>query len=153
MLKNNPLADNSVPEILVDNDDDAHISLNGEWKKEMNGGYGPSLLIHTGTSPATARFTPAIQQSGKYNIYFYYPGKAGSPGSLPVKIFDGNKTIQKAIDRNNIKVVGQTTGEWVFLATATLPAGKKAYVEVSGQGTADNVVADAVLFVPLQTAQ
>jgi len=147
VLKNNPLADNSVPEILVDNDNSENMAVSGEWKKETNGGYGPSLLLSGSKGAASARFTPVIQKAGKYHIYFYYPKLADASSGMGIKISDGNKVTSKTINKNEVKIVGQTSGEWVLLATATLPAGKKAYVEVTNEGADGVVVADAVLFV------
>ena len=149
-LKTNPLADNSIPEILVDNDDSEHIVVKGEWKKETNGGYGPSLLISTTRSGAEARFIPTILQGGTYTIYIYCPKLQDASTGIPVKIFDGRKTVNTTVNKNDIKVSGQTSGEWVFINRVMLPAGNKAYVQVSTDGADGAVAADAVLFVPVQ---
>jgi hypothetical protein len=149
-LKNNPLADNSIPEILVDNED---AQVTGEWKKETIGGYGPSLLINTTKEAATAVFTPVIQKAGRYHIYFYYPKLPEVTVTMQITVFNGGKTINTTFNKNEVKVVGQTSGEWVLLADTSLPAGKKAYVQVSNEGADGAVVADAVLFVPVQNTK
>src|SRR4051812_45186225 len=47
LLKTNPLADGSTPEILVDNDDSNSITITGNWKRAPNakGCYGPSAFV------------------------------------------------------------------------------------------------------------
>ncbi|MBO9202071.1 MULTISPECIES: FAD-dependent oxidoreductase [Niastella] len=146
-LKNNPLADNSTPEVLVDNDDPQTV-VTGEWKKEATGGYGPSLLINTSKGAAVVRFTPVITKAGKYNVYFYCPKRRDASTVMQVHLFDGNKSIHKRINKNDLEVKGQTSGEWVLLGTTELPVGNNAYVEVSNEDADGAVVADAVLFVP-----
>jgi len=42
LLKANPLADGSIPEILVDNEDSAHLEIKGNWSLKKGGTYGPS---------------------------------------------------------------------------------------------------------------
>jgi hypothetical protein len=150
-LKSNPLADNSQPEILVDNDDSLHTIINGDWKKETNGGYGPSFLVHAldNKSMAGVRFTPSIQKTGKYQVYIYCPKLPDAASGISVTIFDGVKAMNKTISKNDVKIIGQTSGEWVLLTTSQLPAGKKAWVQVSAEGADGAVVADAVLFVPV----
>ncbi|ULT41912.1 hypothetical protein KRR40_46405 [Niabella defluvii] len=48
----------------------------------------------------------------------------------------------------DIQVTGQTSGEWVSLGQYQLPAGRKAYVEVTNAGANGAIAADAVLLVP-----
>ena len=149
LLAANPLADNSTPEILVDNEDAAHVKLQGDWKKETRGGYGPSLYIDDskGSTQKWVRFTPDIQRAGEYHIYSYVPKQAGMAAVTQVQVFDGKKLTPVKVAADAIKVEGQTSGEWVSLGTFRLPAGEKAYVEVSNAGADGVVVADALLFI------
>jgi hypothetical protein len=56
--------------------------------------------------------------------------------------------VEHKIKKEDIQIVGQTSGEWVSIGTYNLPAGKKAYVEISNKGADGIVLADAVLFLP-----
>ncbi len=47
-------------------------------------------------------------------------------------------------------IEGQTQGEWIRLGRMRLGAGAGAYVEVSDEGTAAALTADAVLFLPVR---
>jgi hypothetical protein len=147
-LQNNPLADNSIPEILIDNDDLNHVTKTGDWKRETNGGYGPSLFINTVSAEASVTFTPTISTAGTFHIYLYYPKPPNATTVTTIQIFDGKNTTTKKINRNDVLVVGQTSGEWVSLGIVDFPEGKKAYVQVLNTGADGAVVADAVLFVP-----
>jgi len=146
-LTDNPLVDHSVAEILVDNDDTANIIKTGGWKRETNGGYGPSFLLDTAKAPAAIKFVPLIRHAGKYNVYVYCPKVSHSTTTTQIQIFDGQTTTNKAINKNDIQVVGQTSGEWVSLGTGQFPVGKTAYVQITNQGADGTVVADAALFV------
>lgn len=149
LLAANPLADNSTPEILVDNDDAAHVTLKGDWKKETHGSYGPSLYLDDskGGLPKSARFAPEIQREGEYHIYSYLPKLASQATVTHVRVFDGKVLKPVKIETGAVKVEGQTSGEWVSLGTFRLPKGKKAYVEISNEQADGAVVADALLFI------
>jgi len=135
---------------LVDNDDADGIIETGDWKREPIGGYGPSYFLDTTKTTASVKFVPAIQQAGKYQVYIYMPKLAHGSNITSVSLFDGQQTIGKNINKKDVNVVGQTSGEWVSLGTNQLPAGKQAYVQVSNEGADGAVIADAVLFVPVK---
>jgi hypothetical protein len=146
-LVNNPLVDHSVAEILVDNDDTQNVVKTGQWKRETMGGYGPSFLLDTAKAAAAVKFIPQIKTPGKYNVYVYCPKISHSATITTVRIFDGQNTINKIINKNDVQVVGQTSGEWVSMGVSQFTAGNRAYVQVSNQGADGTIVADAVLWV------
>jgi hypothetical protein len=148
-LRNNPLADNSAPEILVDNDDATGVAQTKSWKRETTGGYGPSYLVDT-TANAEVKFTPLIKKAGLYAIYYYCPKVQHAASSIKINIYNGDTTVQKTISRDAVQVVGQTSGEWVLLDRIQLPAGKQAYISLYNKGADGAIVADAVLFVPVK---
>ena len=78
----------------------------------------------------------------------YYPKQQGASTITTIQIFDGKNVSINKINKNDIMVVGQTSGEWVSLGIVELPAGRNAYVQVLNTGADGAVVADAVLFVP-----
>jgi hypothetical protein len=149
-LKSNPLADGTIFEILVDNDDLQNVRRTGNWITENKGGYGPSFFINRGVGKeiATVRFTPDIPKKGRYHAYLYFPKVDQSSTRTPVTIFDGKSTRGTTILKSDIHVEGQTSGEWVSLGTFDLPDGGKSYVEVSTKDADGAVVADAVIWVP-----
>jgi hypothetical protein len=152
ILKSNPLADGSTPEVLVDNEDSDFVHVTGTWKTEKHGGYGPTwLTLAPGNSIAgSARFIPTIKKDGDYRVYAYFPKAQNASTKTNITIYDGQKTTEKIINQSDLRVEGQTAGEWLSLGAYKIAQGKKAYVEVSGKNADGVIVADAVLFVPVK---
>lgn len=150
LLKNDPLMDGSTPEILVDNNDTLKVKKKGDWTLQRQGGYGPDyFLSETGGPENSIRYLPEIIKEGKYEIYTYYPKQKNAGASTSAAVYDGKRTKEILIADEEVKVLGQTSGEWISLGQYTLAAGKGAYVQLSGKGRTGRVVADAVLLVPL----
>ena len=150
VLKTNPLADNSVAEILIDNEDATQVKLKGSWAKQFKGSYGPSMLADSSKSSSakSVMFTPFILKGGRYNVYAYFPKLPGATSKTSITVFDSKAKKQIVVKESEVRVEGQTSGEWVALGTYTFPKGKKSFVEVSNKNADGIVVADAVLLVP-----
>ncbi|HEY9534503.1 MAG TPA: FAD-dependent oxidoreductase [Mucilaginibacter sp.] len=148
-LINNPLVDGSTPEILVDDDDTENVVKTGQWMRHTVGGYGPSFLTDTAKSTlAEIKFIPQIKRTGNYRIYVYCPKVGHSTNITQVQISDGQNIVNKTINKNDVKVIGQTSGEWVSMGSQQFSAGKSAYVAISNKDADGVIVADAVLLVP-----
>ncbi|MBO9732807.1 MAG: FAD-dependent oxidoreductase [Chitinophaga sp.] len=150
LLTMDPLVNNSTPEILVDDNDAAHVTITGDWKTLTHGGYGATFLTDEskGAVAKSVRFTPEVKKAGKYDVYTYVPRLPGLDGNMQVKVNDGRQVTEKKVTAAAVKVLGQTSGEWVNLGSYDLPAGSSAYVEIDNHQTGGIVVADAVLFIP-----
>ncbi len=152
LLKTNPLADGSIPEILLDNDDSTGITVNGNWKRQANfhGCYGPSAFVDSSADKSGdfVRFTPAIKKEGTYNVYIYIAKIAGSSSHIPILVNTGLQQKSADIKMDNIVVKGQTEGEWVQLGKYHFSIGNNESVAITGKGTNGILLADAVLFIP-----
>ena len=152
ILKTDPLADGSTPEILVDNDDTTAVEVRGDWTlaHDTYRGYGLNFYVDNskGDTLKTIRYTPEIQAPGSYKVYAFFPQLRESTTHTPVTVYTGADTVQVQVHKDDVKVVGQTGGEWVSVGEYTLPRGREAYVEISNLGTDNTVAADAVLFLP-----
>jgi hypothetical protein len=155
-LRKDPLVDGSPPDVLVDNDDMKRVTINGKWKRissEMElgytGNYGPSMLVseQTGERNISVKFNPLIQVTGMYNVYAYVPKIPEASSSMKITIYDGKTQKEVTVNRADITIEGQTSGEWISLGSYSLTRGNKAYVIISGSNSSDPVVADAILFV------
>jgi hypothetical protein len=150
-LKTDPLANRSPAEILVDNDD-AGVVKEGNWAvfSKAAGSYGPTLLADTLTNvmSRSVKYIPAVAKPGAYNLYVYCPKMQGSATKVNLVVFDGKQKRDVTISPNDVKVEGQTSGEWIHLGKYNLPSGKSAYVAITNKGSDGIVVADAVLAVP-----
>lgn len=152
-LKNDPLSDKSTPEILVDNDDAGSVTTTGAWTRmaKFGGAYGPSVLADTATFKqpgTTVKFTPAVVKAGNYKVYVYCPRAAKGTTKMTISVFNGKNNKEVIISPNDVKVEGQTSGEWIALGTYSLPVGKTSYATITNAGSDGVVVADAMLFVP-----
>jgi len=149
-LKEDPLADGNVFEILTDNSDSSAVVVNGNWTAEKRGGYGPDFFVFQPQAGemGSVRFTPDVPKAGRYHAYVYFPKVNGISKQTQLIIYDGERTHAIVIKESDIRVEGQTTGEWVSLGAYDLPEGKKGYVQVSTKDADGKVIADAVVWVP-----
>lgn len=152
-LGEDPLADGSTKEILIDNDDKANVTLVGSWTtlKNAPGCYGASLLTSTGGDQGriqSVKFSTLIEKEGPYEVYAYFPRIQDGASSVAVTFYDGRKNHTLDLKPNQLKIEGQTSGEWMLLGRYDLNKGERPHVEVSTRGADGTVVADAVLFYP-----
>ena len=151
VLNQNPLLDGTPPDLLVDNDDSAHVIVTGDWTRETTGGYGPSFLISgPSTKAKTVQFNPTAMGSGKYAVYAYMAQTASPATQTLYSVFDGESAKDIFIYYADLKFEGQTSGEWVSLGTYTLQNGKQPHVTIRNENTNGMTVADAILFVPMK---
>ncbi len=152
-LTQNPLADESTPEILVLNSDSASITVKGTWqrKADVPGVYGPSLLADTLPAPGDyVRFNPAIKKGGDYQVYTYVVKASNAASALRLNISNGITQKDTALNLGAVTVKGQTEGEWVAVGRYHFVPGKNAYVDIAPKTTDGAVLADAVLFIPVK---
>ncbi|GHU75003.1 hypothetical protein FACS189413_19670 [Bacteroidia bacterium] len=68
-LQDNPLADGSIPEILVDNDDANQVEISGDWEisTDTHRSYGLNFLTSTTKEKTlkTVKYTPNIGSAAK----------------------------------------------------------------------------------------
>jgi hypothetical protein len=149
-LETNPLANGSAPEILVDDENTSQVTKQGDWAVEKKGGYGPSFIVadEHSKSARSVTFTPAITQTGTYNIYAYFPKIPKLAPEMALSVFDGKANKEVIVRESDIIVEGQTSGEWFHVGKYKLPEGTSSHVKIAAKGTTGALVADAVLFVP-----
>lgn len=146
-LKENPLADGSAPDVLIDNSDSSRVKVSGKWSVQKRGGYGPDYFLSDGHTDSSSfiRYYPDPNIKGRYEIYTYYAKLPERKAVTAVKVFDGKRLQEVVIKDEEVKVVGQTSGEWVKLGDYIFSGNGKPYVEITGNG--EKVAADAVLLV------
>jgi hypothetical protein len=154
-LKENPLADGTTREILIDNDDRSNVTLVGSWTtlKNAPGRYGPSLLSSTGGDKGkiqSVKFSTLIEKEGSYEVYAYFPRTEGGASTVVVSFYTGKRNHTLDLKPNQLKIEGQTSGEWMFLGRYDLKKGENPHVEISTRGADGTVVADAVLIYPVK---
>ena len=129
-LLENPLANGSMPDILVDDNDKQQVTVQGGWKTGSNG-YGPTMLISdtTNTSTKAIKYLPVIKKAGNYEVYTYSYANNKTP--FQVSVFDGKAARKIEVDPAKVTIEGQTSGEWISLDKYNLPAGQSAWVQIT----------------------
>lgn len=145
-LRDNPLADGSAPEIMVDDADEALIEIEGDWKRFNGRLFGATALEVTPGGKGTVRFKPQSVPEGKYDIYVYYSMVPGVSEKTVINVYNGTDLTQHTLTRSDIVIEGQTSGKWVYLTTVAVGKDVQPYVEYTTEGTEGRIIADAVLW-------
>lgn len=146
-LKSDPLADGSAPDILIDNNNTDKVQVKGNWTKKNRGGFGPDYFEASEDADTAkfVRYMAGAKTNGKYDLYTYYPKVDATDTETSVTVFDGKKSSTTLIKGAEVKVIGQTSGEWVHLGRYIFNGKGQPYIEIKAKGK--KVVADAVLLV------
>ncbi len=147
VLKNNPLADGSTPEILVDDDDSLHVKTNGDWQRKLSGGYGASYFETINNGDQSFIYMPHVVTAGKYDLYIYLPLIDSAADKLNVAVTNMGKTKSYFVSIPKT-VEGQTSGEWVLVGEEKFAKEYHPAVVITTNNKGGKVVADAVLLIP-----
>ncbi len=149
-LLTNPLADGSRSEILVDNDHPAWVEKSGQWT-EGRGGYGRNHLsvpAGAGTSDFV-KYTPEISEGGEYEIFMYFSNFQRLSEEITVLVKAEDKEKEVIVKTGEIRELGLPSGDWVSLGKYSAGPGKGSSVTVFGKGGSKQVVADALIWKPV----
>jgi FAD dependent oxidoreductase len=144
VLKSNPLADGSAPEILIDNDDSLHMEFSGTWIKDrqLHARYGASLM-YAQTKNSFAQFIlPAYTKPGNYSVYLYCPA---------IKNITRKQSITLQMKKKTQLIIDPLPhrDEWVLLGQFEIGKNKRQFVRIDTTKDEEGFTfADAVLFIP-----
>lgn len=151
-LKQDPYMDGSLSEFLLDDENGQLVQWQGDWQRRagLRGCYGTSALVDNPKSSVSGlvRFVPDIEKSGTYNIYFYLPKHEEICSQMGLSIYNGKEIKEFIIKPRDLRVEGQTSGEWIPVGEYKLGKGKLNYIEVQNKSRDGIAIADALLFVP-----
>ncbi|GAA4447197.1 FAD-dependent oxidoreductase [Ravibacter arvi] len=150
-LLENPLADGSQPEILVDNDHPQWVEKSGNWL-EKRGGYGRSHLELQAKADAAdfVRYTPEVSRDGEYEIFMYFSNFDRLADEIAVKVTTATGEKEVNIKTGEVQELGLPSGDWISLGKYNVQKGKSASVTVLGKGNSKDVVADALIWRPVR---
>jgi len=150
-LRENPLADGSLPEIVVDNNDSSSVVITGNWETRR-GGFGRDYLFSKGKSAdlRTVKYVPSFTEGGIHEVFIYLSKNKERAHRVVYTVFDGVKTNEIIIDNSSIKELGLSSGEWVSLGRYKFLTGKESFIEVSNKDADGLVTADAVILKRLK---
>lgn len=148
ILEKDPYLDGSVPDIIIDDADMGTNASDGWERINRSGGYGPSFLQSSSASESSpAVFSTEIQTSGLYDIYSYQHSGKGLCDETEFVIHGGGSVQHKIFSMDEMKVSGQTSGEWIHIAESRLDKGDSLSVSIFGKSADGPLRADAILVV------
>ncbi len=151
-LEARPWGDSRKPDIVVDDKDQSQFRLVGDWQLDNNSRrcYAQTRYYTNAEQEATksAYFYPHLKNSDEYHLYYYYPKQKHPSSTINFSVFDGKQTHEVNLDTKDLKVIGQTSGEWVYVGTFNFDKGVEPYVQITNKGTNGTIVADAIQLIP-----
>ncbi|MDP1813747.1 MAG: FAD-dependent oxidoreductase [Leadbetterella sp.] len=143
ILKSNPLADGSLPEILIDNSYDDQFSVLGEHivMKKHYGRYGKDYVKINSNGQAT--FSTIVSNAGKYNLQVYFPKSENNSKNVKIIVKIGNQIIEKQFE------IDANENDWYNCGEMEIASNEKISVTLSSLSGA-GFIADAILFVPIK---
>lgn len=152
-IEAHPWGDNRKPDVLVDDANDACVRFVGNWtfdKSRRCYAFTRRYDNTLGKEARSAYFYPRLKEADEYDVYYYYPRQKRPSSVVCFNLFDGAATHEVVLNTKGIKILGQTTGEWVRIGRYKIGAGDAPYVEITNRNADGTVVADAVQFVPVK---
>jgi hypothetical protein len=137
-----------LPGIVVD---DTQAKKVGEWKSStFSGSYVGTGYIHDDNAKKgekTLTYQPEIPKTGKYEVRLAYSSASNRSAKVPVTIFsaDGEKTVH--VDEQQLPEI---EGLFHSLGQFTFEKSGQGFVIISNEGTKGHVVADAIVFIPIE---
>ena len=150
-LEARPWGDNRKPDVVVDDADGNCVRFVGDWTYDNSRhsyAFSRRYDYSMGKTERSAFFHPNLKKSDEYHVYYYFPKQEQSSSVINFNIFDGTDNHEVSILTKDVKIIGQTRGEWVLLGTYRFAEGATPYVELTNRGADGTIVADAVQFVP-----
>ena len=148
VIEKDPYMDGSQPDILID-DSAACVTADQKWIARGRGGYGLSFYELPLTDELqSVKFTlNAIPASGTWAVYSYQSTNKKLTSVTSFEIISGDKSYNVQFNRDDLNVLGQTSGDWALLGKYDFQEGQCVDVIVSNAGADAPMRADAVLFV------
>lgn len=123
------------------------LTITGNWlTTNITGSHGTNAVYAaktTGTTPtATYTFTPTLPARGNYDVYLRWSAYPNRATNTPVDVIfpDGQRQFTLNQEING--------GVWNLVTNVAAEAGTTTQVVIRNNGANDNVIADAVQFVP-----
>lgn len=148
IFEQNPYLDGSTPDILID-DNSELASLGEGWvRKSGNRGFGLTYLVRLGGSEESGiTYTLPKGLKGEWELYSYQRLKGKLNPRVNIKVEVGKQRLERDINLREIKLVGQTSGEWISLGRYTFKPSTKGKVVVTAPKSKFHSYADGLLLV------
>lgn len=139
-----------LPGIIVD---DSKAKKVGAWKASVSvKPYVDVGYLHddnTEKGSKTVTFTPELPHDGKYEVRLSYTPDRNRSKAVPVTIFGADGEVEKKINQQEAPTL---EGGFVSLGVHRFEKAGQSFVIVANEGTTGHVIADAVQFLPADSA-
>lgn len=141
----------AAPAVILDNvapgGSAPGIAYTGSWSTStLAGSHGANAVFATAvissTPTATYTFTPSLPARGRYDVYLRWTSSASRATAAPFDFVTPDATRTLTFNQQN------NGSAWNLATTLVCEAGSTTSVTLRNNGTVNNVVADAVQFVP-----
>lgn len=148
IINENPYMDGSVPDILID-DADAGVDADELWVVRGRGGYGLSFyeLAPTSKLQKVHFKVESIPASGNWAVYSYQSSNKRLTSTTSFEITSGAWVYFSTFARDDLDVLGQTSGDWAPIGSYYFEEGDSVEVVISNEGADAKMRADAILLV------
>ncbi len=148
VFEQNPYLDGSTPDIFID-DSSELASLGEGWiRKSGNRGFGLTYLVrHGGSEESSVTYTLPKGLKGEWELYSYQRLKGKLNPRVNIKVQVGKQRLEKDINLREIKLVGQTSGEWISLGQYTFKPNTKGKVVLTAPKSKFHSYADGLLLI------
>jgi len=151
MMEENPYADGSSPEIIID-DCDASVEYSEGCKTIPDrAGYGPTTTLLRNGSNARVKYN-LPELDGEYDLYSYQILYDNFPATA-FHIVSGENEYDASYSKKDDATIGQTAGAWCRIGTFRFNKGTESYIELrhgtpsTEENTNFNLKADALLLI------
>ena len=146
-LLENPLSDDTTAEILIDNTDENQVIKTGNWEIDATARnrYGVDYLVNSATESTgqEIKFQPEFKKPGNYKVYIYVPERDNLAETYSLKITTKDKTEPIFLNTQFAK------NDWSFVGEFSFEKNKENGLTIEKSASREAVVADAVLFLPI----
>lgn len=147
IMKENPCLDGSEPDIIVE-DNSAAVASKGWTSVEGGQGYGRTCLrLEAGAKDASLVYTLPDDLDGVYAVYTYHLNRKDLTRIVNYEISIDGSVTEYCFDRDELVILGQTTGEWEKLGEFSFAPGSESFIRVKPADEGRPTLSDAVLLI------
>ncbi|MCL5029555.1 MAG: T9SS type A sorting domain-containing protein [Bacteroidetes bacterium] len=133
---------NFLPDdIYIDNIDSSYSELRGNWTTSSTASWGldSRQAVVAPNDSVKVRWTPAITQSGLYNISVQVPKVTNPVDHVIFRIYSNNQIVDTLVFSSPL-----TSNDWIYLGTSNLLAQSQNYIDmIAYNGSQSNETASA----------
>ena len=151
IMQTDPYMDGSVADVIIDDGDPAIEHSEGWTQTKGRKGFGPTYFeINGDCTGEYLKYNLPSSLQGVWDIYCYQQLRDKSNPVINYEISVGGVETQKVLDKSQLVLVGQVSGEWIHLGDYDFADGFAGSVKMWADDCGKPLRADALLLVKKQ---